>query len=606
MITKRPAVRGRVRGKRVNRSKNIFAGTGVKSRSRAVRIKNTENRRIFALVTMLSLFAIAVAGGIGFLLWHEVPVITDEPISIFMGDELPNPNDWFIRLRSEAEFSPVSQAIDTWIPGEFKLTLIAANRSFGAVLIIVDNVPPTADTVSLTVPVGKSVTPSDFYTNLFDHSETESVFVTAPDTDYAGIHEVVVSITDSYGNELLIETLCEVFEITEEIVIERGTEMSVSDFTLSDFTSFCEDTLLDFEREVRLILNFPENFTSEVGEYTAIILIQNERFYSTVRIVVTTPPEAEPRTVRRFVNEPNAAVEADRFVRIIRDESIDADSQDEYTIEFVEEPDWTVEGTREVVVRVSDEWGNYTDVTATLELLLDTTPPVIHGARDFSILLGTAATFRSGVTVTDDLDPEPQLTVNSREVNVNQLGIYQVTYTARDRAGNQAEPVVINVHVIDITAESLYNLADNVLRDIGVYGTDNQFEQVRLIHRHLNRYMGYQNNPSSPSDEVRFAYNVLRLMRGDCLAFQRAAEALFNRAGIANMRIDNRDQSPRVRHSWNLVQINGDWYHFDASRFFDCGYTNTHVFTAGTATQLNRTRSSVYTFNTENYPEIHP
>jgi nitrate reductase NapE component len=598
-LSKRPATRGKIHGKRVNRSKKIFGGAkNIRSRT------HSESRRMFVLVFMLSILAVVVAGGAGFLFWHEVPIATEEPLSIFMGEDIPHPHEWFLRLRGEAVFERNTLTIDTGVPGNYTVGLMAANRRYEGQLIIVDNTPPTATPVNVTVPQGTTLTPSDFYSDLFDHSPTESVFVKEPDTSVAGIHEVVVSIKDIYGNELIIEVLCEVFTITEVITIERGTPTTVDCFDLSDFTSFCEDTLLDIEGEVRLILNLPEDFYSTVGEHTATILVRGSRYYSLVRVIVTTPPTAEPRTVRRFINEPNAAVGAEAFVRITREDNDSDIDEETITTEFVDEPDWTQTGTHDVVVRVSDEWGNYTDVTATLELLHDTTPPVIHGANDFSILLGTTASFRSGVTVTDDLDPDPQLSVDSRSVNIHQIGVYEVTYTARDRAGNHAEPVVINVHVIDITEDRLNQLADTRLQELGVFDTNNHFNRIQWIHNYVYRTMNYQNNPSSPNDEVRFAYNVLRNMRGNCIASQRAAEVLLTRAGIPNRRIYNYEMNPGVRHAWNLVYLDGYWYHFDASRFRDCNYSNSHLFTAETATKLNRSRANVYVFNTENYPEI--
>ncbi|MPW27192.1 DUF5011 domain-containing protein [Alkalibaculum sp. M08DMB] len=78
----------------------------------------------------------------------------------------------------------------------------------------------------------------------------------------------------------------------------------------------------------------------------------------------------------------------------------------------------------------------------------DTTPPVIKGAKDFSIVQRTELTQKmkeQGVYIVEE---ESEYTWSvSGNVDVNKPGTYTLTYNASDSAGNKAVPVAITVTV---------------------------------------------------------------------------------------------------------------------------------------------------------------
>ena len=69
----------------------------------------------------------------------------------------------------------------------------------------------------------------------------------------------------------------------------------------------------------------------------------------------------------------------------------------------------------------------------------DKTPPEISGAEDTEILQGKTMDFSSGVTVKDNADPDPSLSVDSTKADLNTPGTYVVTYVAKDRSGNETK-----------------------------------------------------------------------------------------------------------------------------------------------------------------------
>lgn len=70
----------------------------------------------------------------------------------------------------------------------------------------------------------------------------------------------------------------------------------------------------------------------------------------------------------------------------------------------------------------------------------DTTPPVINGADDTSITVGTSFDPKAGVTATDDTDGDitPKIQITGTVDNTTP-GSYELTYTVSDTAGNKAE-----------------------------------------------------------------------------------------------------------------------------------------------------------------------
>ena len=100
-------------------------------------------------------------------------------------------------------------------------------------------------------------------------------------------------------------------------------------------------------------------------------------------------------------------VEASDFIESISDVS-------EYSVSFKSQPDFTKEGKQEVIIYISDEHKNSVELRANLTIIKDTNPPVIEGLEDKVVFVGDSISYRQGVVVTDDIDSEVELTINSR------------------------------------------------------------------------------------------------------------------------------------------------------------------------------------------------
>ena len=118
------------------------------------------------------------------------------------------------------------------------------------------------------------------------------------------------------------------------------------------------------------------------------------------------------------------------------------------TVQFEKEPDMTVAGEQKVSLLLTDESGNTATVEASLTVIIDTQPPVIEGAADFTFYIGQTPDYLKGVTISDDLDEAPALEVDDSKVDLTQEGTYDVTYIGRDATGNESS-VTVTMTVIE-------------------------------------------------------------------------------------------------------------------------------------------------------------
>ena len=114
--------------------------------------------------------------------------------------------------------------------------------------------------------------------------------------------------------------------------------------------------------------------------------------------------------------------------------------------------DLTKVGTYNVTVRAEDEDGNKSEITAEIDIHpYDTVAPVISGAGDVYVKVWSGFDPSAGVSVTDDKDPNPVLTIdnNGFDTSTSTVGTYTVIYTAKDEYGNESK-VERKITVYDI------------------------------------------------------------------------------------------------------------------------------------------------------------
>lgn len=201
----------------------------------------------------------------------------------------------------------------------------------------------------------------------------------------------------------------------------------------------------------------------------------------------------------------------------------------------------------------------------------DKTPPVITGAKDLEITAGSTVSYMTGVTVTDDTDPNPTLDVDNSLVDLMTPGSYDVVYTARDASGNVAT-VTIKLTVTEAPTKDseateeeiaeLHSLAKQYLRKI-VKDDMSDYEKAKRIWLWVNYNMDYSPD-SDKTSWVRGALQYFNKRKGDCFNYFAAAKALLEECGIQNVDVVKSDTS-HSSHYWSLVNLGDGWYHYDTT-----------------------------------------
>lgn len=166
------------------------------------------------------------------------------------------------------------------------------------------------------------------------------------------------------------------------------------------------------------------------GDYRVTYSWRGRKKTVTVKVRDTKPPVLE--TKNSYTVDLGGAVTADDFVKKVKDAS-------EVSLKILNAKKWDKAGEYSISVEAKDIYGNKTTGKSKLILEEDKTPPEISGAEDTEILQGKTMDFSSGVTVKDNADPDPSLSVDSTKADLNTPGTYVVTYVAKDRSGNETK-----------------------------------------------------------------------------------------------------------------------------------------------------------------------
>ena len=280
-------------------------------------------------------------------------------------------------------------------------------------------------------------------------------------------------------------------------------------------------------------------------------------FPCVLEIVDTTPPTAEAVPHEMFSIDAVPPVE--ECVKNVYD-------LNDVTVKWKEVPDISGGGNIIAKASVTDSSGNETIVDVPFQVTKDSIAPVIEGTKDIEAFVGDAITYRSEVTVTDDLDPNPKLEIDTSKVNLKEAGTYEVVYRATDFTGNTTE-VTIKLKLEKkpktyVDPSTVENEAKKILNKITKPGMSDMEKALQITWwvRYNVNYVQRADN----SSWTRAAYDGLVKRQGNCYNFAMTAKALFDAAGIENM-IITREPFIYHGHYWNYINIDGEWYHCDST-----------------------------------------
>jgi hypothetical protein len=336
--------------------------------------------------------------------------------------------------------------------------------------------------------------------------------------------------------------------IVTENTIEAGTSADVGMFIKGDpkFPQYVSCNL-DFST-VNYVLPQTIRFT---------VRMYGTNFPCVLKIVDTTPPTAEPVPHEMFSVDQIPPVE--ECVKNVYD-------LNDVTVKWAQEPDISGGGNIIAKVSVTDSSGNETIVDVPFNVTKDSVAPVISGTKDIEAFVGDVIRYRTDVTVTDDLDPNPTLEIDTSKVDLKNPGTYVVTYRAKDFSGNVSE-VEIKLKLTKkpksyVDPALVEKEAKKILNKITKSGMSDMEKALQITWwvRYNVNYVAKADN----SSWTRAAYDGLVKRNGNCYNFAMTAKALFDAAGIENMIIE-RDPFIYHGHYWNYIKIDGEWYHCDST-----------------------------------------
>ena len=391
--------------------------------------------------------------------------------------------------------------------------------------------------------------------------------------------------------------------LKKEVVIEAGSVIRIEDF------------FSDCPNDAKFVTDVSDIDTSVPAVYQLTVFYE-KAFTENVTLKIEDHTGPEGVAISQTVYTTWKMPEAEECVEDLYDLSGIAKVDYEDGI-----PAFGSSGCFKVPVVVTDMYGNDTVINVPFTVIDDREAPVIEGVHDFDIEGdATGVDLLDGVTAYDDHDLNPIVRVNDTSVNYKKSGVYDITYSAMDQAGNVSNvsvkfkitlPDLNKNNTTDSTASTgngsnssgssgssdsgssdpAYAAAEKVMSSLW---RDSDVETARAIFTWVHSHISYQTVTGSLTYEEA-AYRGFSRKSGDCYVYFACAKMLLDCAGIPNLMVE-RFPVYTNGHYWNLVQLDGEWYHCDATVFRD----HPAMYFMCTDSQIN---DSHHAFNGALYPE---
>ena len=332
--------------------------------------------------------------------------------------------------------------------------------------------------------------------------------------------------------------------IKPEVKVETGSFVNRSVFFSGELN------------KANVITDLTKIDTNVPGAYQITISLYGKKVTSVLEVCDTTPPtgKAVPqRVLEGHVPNVNDTV-ADLY-----------DMSGTVYVAYSGTPDTRTAGNKVVPVALTDAYGNVSVVEVPFTVFADTTPPVIEGCKDLSVIAGDPLKLMENITATDDYTENPVVEVDASQLDSTTPGKYDITYLSTDNSGNTArETVTVTVKKRPnnyVYPEEVYKIAQPFYDEIIDSDDYTDIEKAMRIFKWANENITYVDT-SDKSHWTGAAVQGFKTLHGDCYNYYACAKALLDIAGIEN---DYVYGFKKWWHCWNLVKLDGEWYHCDAT-----------------------------------------
>ena len=380
----------------------------------------------------------------------------------------------------------------------------------------------------------------------------EDVRYAVEPSDGLGMQNIAVSLQLQDGS---FRTENAVLNIKEAVLHwEMGTDFSAAALLGEDYASAeLSAQASDFET---------------VGTYSVDVKLGENSYPFTLLAEDNTPPVAELVDTLSF--SANQQLTPEDFLKSYSDAS-------ELTITFSKEPDTTSTGAKSTVLTLTDAAGNVTKLPVDYIVTGDATPPVLEGCVDLTTIEGCAISYTHNVTATDDVDGDCEVTATESDgFSLKTAGEYTVSYSAKDSSGNEATAevkITILPKDTDLTKidKEMYMLMGYAITDKLFEDADpdmSEKDRAYACYRYVQDHMYFVDNNMEYEDlDTQWMYPAALAIRqkyGDCRNYYGFARLLYTCAGIENLMVFHpANRQGADRHWWNMIKIDGDWWHAD-------------------------------------------
>lgn len=182
--------------------------------------------------------------------------------------------------------------------------------------------------------------------------------------------------------------------------------------------------------------------TNKIGTYETKYTLNDYSVTVPIKVVDDVPPVLK---LKEYTTDEVEEVKPESFIEKIYDVS-------EVQTKILKEKK-TEKGIYTVTIEAEDSYGNKTVENTTLYRKKDKTAPTFTTELTEAVFyVGEDFDYLAGVQVKDDLDTNPKIETNAKDV-VNGVGEFTVTYKVSDRTGNTTEATRL-IRVEDVPEET--------------------------------------------------------------------------------------------------------------------------------------------------------
>ena len=340
------------------------------------------------------------------------------------------------------------------------------------------------------------------------------------------------------------------------------------------------------------------------GKYKFTVNFKNR----TKTIVLTVKDTKAPEVVLKkqiCVSSTDIIQTADDFIETIYE-------ADAYTGTILMDMSYAFQMGRsyEIEMRFSDPSGNKTEVlTSILSYVEDKSAPNIDVPETLYFEIGGAVTYRTCIKLTDNCIGNIKLAVDDSKVNYNKEGVYTITITATDVAGNVATKNAKVQILPSGTKTSIEDLNKRIAEICKTIITSDMTTEAkcRAVYDYVQSNIKYVSS-SVGEGYVEIAYNALNTRSGDCASFFSVTKAFLDYLGIENREIRRTEGKGEGTHVWNYVNIgtadDPRWYHLDTTELAYNYNVSGCLLTTAQVKAYDEWREGVYFrhFNEMDYP----